>query len=205
MGPTRVTAAVTTPSHPLQIPQNRIHAETKNRPTQRANIISQSGPLFLRQNLRLRWLSYFGSEEHRPNTRESSSNEIDRSRPTLRNRQAIPPTRIAFTTAVAVAVSVSKSSRSQATHHNDRQPPFSPNSIHAVLPVHLTRSEPALVGESRGTAASWGSSSPLHIETPSRTCCQDDSFCDSCTKMQHQETRPGWLKRDPGRDATESE
>jgi hypothetical protein len=93
MGPTRVTAAVPTPSHPLHINlpvtslefvsaamhpggRNNLIKSTieagpkKHRPPLRANILAEEAHFLCRLNLRLRGLCYFGPQEHGPETRE---------------------------------------------------------------------------------------------------------------------------------------
>src|SRR5208337_272710 len=180
MGPTRVTAAVPTPSHALQILRrigswddapvgrnNAIKAETtlelkKERPTLRRTY-SQSRPIFLcRLNLRLRGLYYPGPEEHGPVTCESGAEKVDRSRATLRDLLTIPSL-MRLASAILVKVMTSKHSGSQATNHDNCEPPLSFTIAHLLLPFHAAIYRPTREGEHWGMVASRGSFLIFHI------------------------------------------
>lgn len=127
MGPTRVTAAVPTPSHPLHRcvgdtagKYQRLHQAKKS--AHHAKRLLRTASLFLlRLFLGLHRFGESGSEKHGSETGYPCPEKIDRGGTTLRNLLAV--SRPSFATTPSPPTS--KRRRRQTTHEESDQPPFS--------------------------------------------------------------------------------
>jgi hypothetical protein len=161
MDPTRVTAAVPTPSHPLQIlhlgdqeptadcrsvgmtplwaQQLLSRQEPKNKASFASKHTRKADPCLCHLNLRLRWLCYPRPQEHGSGICKPRSEKIDCSRATLRNRL---PRVLAFGRPRRFAsvrrwwwIVVCKRRRSQTTQCDNCQQPFPIFLVHVILPI----------------------------------------------------------------------
>jgi hypothetical protein len=159
MDPTRVTAAVPTPSHPLQTfgpgaQRTAVAAanrEVKSRPSKweqsrqakskacpAAEQIPQGRPLLLSPNLRLRRLCRLRPKKHGPDTCEPSPEKVDCSRATLRNLLTSIPRVPSVASAMILMPETGKCRRSHTAHRDNSQPPLSVTFDHETLPLHRT-------------------------------------------------------------------